>query len=137
MNDPDMLESVSVEDESDHSIPSPAQAEPDVQTAHEQKKAPFWSRWFSNQHVSLDEVLFELSEAIEQHPKAPTNYLLRGEYYLQIGYNQLAEEDFQQAVRLSELELSKRHWGFVAQVTRDRANRGLEIAQKRLQHSKA
>lgn len=103
----------------------------------QEKKTSFWSRWFSNQHVRIEETLFELSEAIEQHPKAPTNYLLRGEYYLQIGYNQLAEQDFQQAVRLAECILSQANWGFVAQVTRDRANRGLEIAQKRLQHSKA
>lgn len=102
-----------------------------------QEKSSIWSRWFGKRHISIEEVLFELDNAITQHPEAPTNYLLRGEYYLQIGYNQLAEQDFQQAVTLAEVELSEREWGLVAQVVRDRANRGLEIAHERLQHSKA
>lgn len=98
----------------------------DVQPSTEGTKKPFWSRWFGNRHIQIQEALFELDDAITQHPQAPINYLLRGEYYLQIGYNQLAEQDLQQAVMLAEAELAKRDWGLVAQVVRDRARQRLE-----------
>jgi hypothetical protein len=115
MTDPDVLT-----DETEYAEP---------ETMEQTNKVPFWKRWFKSQHISIQEALFELDDAITQHPESPTNYLLRGEYYLQIGYNQLAEQDLQQAVLLAEAELAKRDWGLVAQAVRDRARQ--RLAQSR------
>ncbi len=79
----------------------------------------------------LQNQLFELDEAITLYPDAPMNYVLRGETYLQIGYNQLAEQDFKRALVLATDELSRSSWGLVAQVAQDRARRGLKIARQR------
>jgi Tfp pilus assembly protein PilF len=85
-----------------------------------------------NRHAAkLQNQLFELDEAITLYPNAPMNYVLRGEYYLQIGYNQLAEQDFKRALALATDEFNQSSWGLVAQVAQDRARRGLKIARQR------
>src|SRR5579859_3823927 len=45
-------------------------------------------------------LLDELSDAIARYPDAPANYVLRGEYFLAEGRNDLAAEDFRTALRL-------------------------------------
>ncbi|TVR24261.1 MAG: hypothetical protein EA396_01810 [Anaerolineaceae bacterium] len=88
-------------------------------------------RWLGRGEDDLQDRLFALDDAIAHHPSTAINYVLRGECYLQIGYNQLAERDFEQALELGRSALARSAWGFGAQVAQDRAVRGLRIARRR------
>lgn len=65
--------------------------------------------------------LHALNLAIELHPEAGVNYLLRGEWFLAKKQAIIARADFQTAVQLAEAQLETSQWGFSEQWVRDRA----------------
>lgn len=69
-----------------------------------------------------------LDDAIALTPDAVSNYVLRGEAYLDAGEHTLARLDFEHALRLAEEQIEQRAWGVVAQVMQDRARHGLKVA---------
>jgi tetratricopeptide (TPR) repeat protein len=69
-----------------------------------------------------------LSRAVAEYPDAPTNYVLRGELYLEFGDFTLAEADFRQALELAAKQVESEDWGVIAQVVQDRAQTGLAEA---------
>lgn len=79
----------------------------------------------------MQDRLFALDDAIAHHPATAINYVLRGECYLQIGYNELAERDFEKALELARSALPRSAWGVGEQVAQDRAVRGLRVARRR------
>lgn len=74
--------------------------------------------------------LLNLTDAIASFPNAPSNYVLRGELYLQLGYIAEAKADFERAMTISEREFESADWGILPQVLRDRAAAGLETIQR-------
>ncbi len=76
--------------------------------------------------------LHDLSNAIDLHPDSPTNYVLRGELYLNVGEAALAEADFRQALSLAQADYGTSRWGVVAQAVQDRARAGLTKAHGRI-----
>ncbi len=70
--------------------------------------------------------LQELNLAIELHPDAAVNYLLRGEWFLAKNQQYLAKDDFAAALDLAETQLETSVWGFTDQWVRDRALAYLE-----------
>lgn len=69
-----------------------------------------------------------LGRAIERHPNAPTNYVLRGELLLKLRRYAEAEMDFRRALDLAAAQVESQDWGVVAQVAQDRALAGLKQA---------
>lgn len=69
-----------------------------------------------------------LDDAIALTPDAVSNYVLRGEAYLEAGEHTLARLDFEHALRLAHEQIEQRAWGVVAQVMQDRARHGLKVA---------
>lgn len=72
--------------------------------------------------------LVELDYAIERHPEAPSNYVVRGEHHLAAHFYDQAVSDFQQALELASQQLEVENWGLITQTMRDRALNGLERA---------
>ncbi|MBI5928337.1 MAG: hypothetical protein HY862_03460 [Chloroflexi bacterium] len=66
-----------------------------------------------------------LNRAIEEHPDAAVNYVLRGEYWLMADNQQAAQADFEQAIELGSAELEASDWGYLQQALIDRARQGL------------
>lgn len=79
-----------------------------------------------------DQRLAELNDAVALHPDDPTNYMLRGEAYLEINKPEFALADFEKAFETASGRLEQTHWGFVMQVVQDRAQRGLLKAKQHL-----
>ncbi len=71
-----------------------------------------------------------LSSAIEFSPDAPTNYVLRGELYMEIGDYASAVVDFRRALELATAQVENEDWGIIAQTMQDRAQEGLAEAQR-------
>lgn len=71
-----------------------------------------------------------LDDAIALYPEAASNYMLRGEVYLQLKHYELAILDFEQAIELADVENCD--WGIVAQAIQDRALHGLKQTQRQL-----
>lgn len=69
-----------------------------------------------------------LSAAVELYPDSPTNYVLRGELYLEMGDYALAKNDFERALELALRQTETDDWGIVAQAVQDRAHDGLAEA---------
>ena len=69
-----------------------------------------------------------LSAAVELYPDSPTNYVLRGELYLEMGDYTLAKNDFDHALELALRQTATDDWGIVAQAVQDRAHDGLAEA---------
>lgn len=82
-------------------------------------------RWFRPGEDDDETRLISLTHAIEMYPDAPSNYVLRGEWYLKRGDIDAAVDDFQQAITLADAQYETSRWGIVAQTTRDRALEGL------------
>ncbi len=78
------------------------------------------------------ERLRELNVALRLYPESPTNYVLRGEFYLELGDYGRAADDFCKALGLACRQFDDDRWGIVAQSMQDRAQRGLKIAQRNL-----
>ncbi len=72
--------------------------------------------------------LRELSAAVDEAPESLTRRVLRGELYLERGEMARAKADFQAALALSEAMDGAKSWLIVEQVMRDRALRGLRMA---------
>ncbi len=89
------------------------------------KKVLFGSR------EGIEQRLRSLSLAIEKYPETPANFVLRGELYLDVKEYELAAADFQRALELAAAQFEASDWGGIAQVMRDRAEVGLERAQRR------
>lgn len=122
---------------------SPAQPEADV-TPAEQLPDPFA---LESPHVEHDDVpeiasgdvntaleafseaasgtLETLGLAIQRHPDAPSNYVVRGEMYLAMGAVLEAASDFRRALHLAESGAETAAWGFVYSSLADRARDGL------------
>jgi len=79
-----------------------------------------------------DSRLYHLSQAITTYPDAPTNYVLRGELYLELDDYAQAVADFRRALELASAQIETDRWGLVAQAAQDRALAGLRKAQKKV-----
>jgi tetratricopeptide (TPR) repeat protein len=76
--------------------------------------------------------MHHLTQAIEDAPESPVNYVLRAELYLKMREYALAQADFQRAYELADVQFQLADWGLVDQVMRDRALAGLEKVKRRL-----
>ncbi len=81
--------------------------------------------------AGLAERLREVDGAIARNPEAAINYVTRGELLLRAGLPEAALADFQQGYLLANEEFLDAAWGVVAQVTQDRALRGIQQAERR------
>jgi hypothetical protein len=70
--------------------------------------------------------LYALDYAVQQRPHAPVNYLLRGEYWLEVGDVQKAAQDFSTVRRLASQGLHASDWGYIYQSYIDRADEFLQ-----------
>lgn len=77
--------------------------------------------------------LEDLFAAVAANPDSFTNYVMRGEVYLQIGEYELAASDFEIACKLAANHLAVDNWGVIAQAMQDRALVGLEQARSQLE----
>ena len=82
------------------------------------------------------ERLYALNVAIRHFPESPSNYVLRGEFYLEQGAYEQAVADFREALEQAVQEVEAERWGIVAQSMQDRAQFGLEVAQQKLHAEK-
>ena len=71
--------------------------------------------------------LRELTNAIERHPDAAVNYVLRGELYLNSRQRDEARKDFRMALSLARSQYESSAWGVLAQGVQDRAIQGLRL----------
>lgn len=71
----------------------------------------------------------ELDRAIERYPEAASNFVLRGELLLKQGQAERAKADFLHAYEMSAVRVADERFGFVAQMTQDRALDGLKRAK--------
>jgi tetratricopeptide (TPR) repeat protein len=76
--------------------------------------------------------LDSLNEAIYQHPQSASNYVLRGEIWLDRGEYEMAAADFERALALAAEQFEKDDWGLVSQTLRDQAEHGLQRAMRKL-----
>ncbi|MBK8134960.1 MAG: hypothetical protein KA401_01330 [Anaerolineae bacterium] len=84
----------------------------------------------AEKRVGQDERLHELTRALERDPESAASYVSRGEVLVQIGEYNAAARDFRRALGLAEAQFKTQTWGVVAQAVRDRALRGLKLAQE-------
>ena len=114
---------------------------PDVQAAETvvepkvsaPRKVPVWEqmwRWFAPGRGEIMTRLNELTDAIAMSPEAPSNYVVRGELYMELREYELAEADFQRGFELAQTQFETADWGVMEQVMRDRALAGLEKVTK-------
>ena len=66
-----------------------------------------------------------LTRAIEAHPEAPANYVIRGELLLEAEDYELAAQDFETALSLAQPLAESSNWGYINQALIDRARQGL------------
>jgi hypothetical protein len=78
----------------------------------------------------LEQRLRALNQAIAGADNTPTNYVLRGELYLELGAYKLALADFEHAEKLATYQLDEHNWGFIAQAMLDRAQAGMVKAKR-------
>jgi tetratricopeptide (TPR) repeat protein len=105
-------------------------AAPDPQQVPQRPALFAWLRRFFG-GPSARQRLANLNKAIQQYPEAPSNYLLRGEVYLEAGHYHEAIEDFYRALELAEAEYQGSAWGILSASVRDRAIDGLMIAARK------
>jgi tetratricopeptide (TPR) repeat protein len=79
--------------------------------------------------------LLSLNETIERFPEASAGYVLRGEFYFEAGFYELARLDFRKALSLAAQQYATQDWGLVEQAMQDRARAGLERAQRHMARS--
>lgn len=87
------------------------------------------ARFFADE-IDRQYRLRQLNAAIELYPQVPVNYLLRAEYFLEDQRYHLAQDDFQQTLRLARKEMVRRQWGITEQIIIDRAEYGLRYVQR-------
>lgn len=78
--------------------------------------------------------LDDLNEAIARHPQTASNYVLRGEIWLEQGEYEMAAADFERAQALAAGQFEQDEWGLVSQTLRDQAGHGLQRAMRKLAH---
>ena len=74
----------------------------------------------------------ELDRTIERYPESASNFVLRGELFLKQGQAERAKADFLRAYEISADNVADDQFGFVAQMTQDRALDGLKRARAML-----
>lgn len=74
----------------------------------------------------------ELDRAIGRYPEAASNFVLRGELLLKRGQAERAKADFLNAYEITSARVADERFGFVAQMTQDRALDGLRRARAML-----
>jgi hypothetical protein len=75
--------------------------------------------------------LYALDLAIQRAPGAPVNYLLRGEYWLEVGKLELARQDLEAALELATEAILISDWGYILQSYIDRADVLLGVIKAR------
>ncbi|MBZ0304069.1 MAG: hypothetical protein K8J31_30310 [Anaerolineae bacterium] len=109
-------------DEETFEIPVPA----------EQKPLTFWA-WLRGLSTGADgSRLDALTRAIARNPDSASNYVLRGELYMDRQDYVLAATDFELALNLAAEQFKEDSWGLLSQALRDQAERGLERARRKL-----
>lgn len=76
-----------------------------------------------------------LNEAIARSESAPSNYVLRGELYLEMGEYAAALADFEYAEKMAAYQINEESWGIISQAMRDRALVGITKAKRRLNNA--
>jgi len=76
--------------------------------------------------------LWDLDQTISAYPEASSNYVARGELYLEMGEVELAYADFSKAWKLATEQIESADWGIIAQTMQSRAEAGLSEAQRRM-----
>jgi tetratricopeptide (TPR) repeat protein len=100
------------------------------------ERGTFWGRLRTLLFGDADDFerrLMALNQAIENADPTPTNHVLRGELYLELGAYSEAFSDFEYAEKLASYQLDAHNWGLIAQAMRDRALAGMAKAQRHLQ----
>lgn len=77
--------------------------------------------------------LDNLTARINARPDAPSNYVVRGEFYLQQRGYAAAYRDFQRALNLAATQFEASNWGLIEQTLQDRAQVGLDAARAHLE----
>jgi hypothetical protein len=78
--------------------------------------------WFSwNREAQQGRRLDDLNLGIELYPENASNFVLRGELFLEKKQFHLARADFEHAVQLLDEQIDSDDWGLVAQAMRDTA----------------
>lgn len=78
----------------------------------------------------MQQRLQNLSWSIEHQPDSATHLVLRGELYLDCEEYALAAQDFEHALSIASAALQTSAWGVLEQALQDRAQTGLEQAQR-------
>ena len=81
--------------------------------------------------VLIQARLESLNDQIERYPDTASNYVIRGELYLEAQFYDLATQDFSKALELSEKQYETNDWGVVVQALQARAVQGLEQARRK------
>lgn len=114
---------------------SPSDDQPAAADENQAKRVSWWARLWRRASAPEDDYLEELNQVIRANPKTAVNYVLRGELFLEMGEYQLAHNNFEQALEITEQEMREADWGIVAQVVQDRALAGLHKVRSRRQRS--
>ncbi|HLY24927.1 MAG TPA: hypothetical protein VKQ72_01220 [Aggregatilineales bacterium] len=72
--------------------------------------------------------LERLSLLIEEYPDEASNYVLRGEIFLDGGMTEQAADDFRKALDLADSQAKTANWGYILEALADRARNGLRAA---------
>lgn len=122
---------------------APSERHDEGQAGEPVQRGRFW-RWLAEQvpgtaarRERLLSDLVALNRAIKDAPDSPANFMLRGEIYLRLWYNQRALADFQMARQLAADEMETRRWGLIAQAVGDRAAQGARTAERRLRRHRS
>ena len=107
--------------------------------SEETASIPFWQmirRFFfqtsRERETDLRHRMEQLTIAIELYPDAASNYLQRGEVREQLGYYELAQDDFLKALELTEQQFAGARWGIGSQLVRDTAQQRLQEVSRRI-----
>lgn len=86
----------------------------------------------SNRERDRYQRMNRLNVSIELEPYSPTNYVLRGELFIERKEYHLAQADFERALELAGDYEPESGWGLLEQAMQDRAIQGIKQAQRRL-----
>lgn len=73
-----------------------------------------------------------LDKMIALHPDVAVNYVSRGELHLKNDEPEHALADFRRGFELASHQVEHANWGIIDQVMQDRAQRGIEVAERKL-----
>jgi len=133
------------EEQAEDFLPESIAQDDEVEAAHEsvfdekaknlpasllQKMRRFFFKTAQERAAEQQRRLQELNLAIEWHPDAAVNYLIRGELFLEQKQYILAQDDFETALDLAEAQLQGARWAVAAQGIRDRALHQLDQVRR-------